>query len=117
VTSASRWGEYPISVGVPVLIRPAYGSVHATAVSLDGWPALLPDGAPVALGGDVSAQGRIDEPITLTLAGPTRIVITGPAVTLPPAAGGRTVDFKAELILEPQTQGMEVELTVLNGTE
>ncbi|MFW6154892.1 MAG: hypothetical protein ACOC95_06715 [Planctomycetota bacterium] len=110
-------GEYPVTVGVPVRVRPASGSVRATAVSLTGWPALLDDGAPITLGGDVTAAGCIDEPIRLTLDGPTRIVVSGPAVTLPAVAGGETVEFKAELRLEPETPGTAVMLTVLNGTE
>ncbi|NLF32724.1 MAG: hypothetical protein GX591_17765 [Planctomycetes bacterium] len=110
-------GEYPVTVGVPVKVRPAAGAVRATAVSLTGWPALLPEGAQVVLSGDVSAAGRIDEPIALKLQGPTRIVITGPAVALPAVSGGQTVDFRAELTLEPETPGTAVTLTVLNGTE
>ena len=92
-------------------------SVVAEAVSLTGWPKLLPAGAPIEITGDVAARGRVGQPLTFTLNGPTRVVITGPKVQLPPVAGGRTVTFTAELILEPAAAGQKIELTVLRDVE
>ncbi|HUT58446.1 MAG TPA: hypothetical protein VNA25_11430 [Phycisphaerae bacterium] len=109
-------GEVPATVGVPVKIVSPKGKVIATADKLTGWPKLLPAGAEVKLSGDVSAKGKLGEPIALTLKGKTRVVITGPEVQLPPAAGGGKEPFRAELTLEPEKPGQAIELTVLRGT-
>jgi len=107
-------GEYPVTVGVPVKVRSG-AAVVAEAVRLSGWPKLLKADAKITLSGDVRAEGRIGEPLTLTLAGPTRIVITGAKVRLPKIAGGAEAPFAAELILEPTKAGQNAELTVLRG--
>jgi hypothetical protein len=110
-------GEYPVTVGVPIAIKVSRGTVVVTADKLEGWPKLLPDGAEVTISGDVSAKGAIGQPITLVIPGKSHVVITGPEVTLPAEAGGKTVPFRAELTLEPQAEGRQsIELTVLRGT-
>jgi hypothetical protein len=109
-------GEFPVTVGVPVAIKSPKGVVVATAGKLSGWPKLLPEGAAIEIGGDVSAKGRIGQPFLFTLNKETHILISGPAVTLPPEAGGEKVPFRAELTLTPQGSGLPVELTVLRGT-
>ena len=109
-------GEYPVTVGVPVAIKSPKGVVVATADKLSGWPKLLPEGAAVEIGGDVSAKGKIGQAFLFTLEKETHVVISGPEVTLPPEAGGGKVPFRAELTLTPQGKGLPVELTVLRGT-
>jgi hypothetical protein len=108
-------GEYPVTVGVPVLVKAHDGTVTASADLLSGWPRLLPPDAPVEISGDVSAEGRIGQALSLKLDGPTHIVVTGPDVTLPPEAGSETVPFRAELTLTPEKPGQVVEVTVLRG--
>jgi hypothetical protein len=108
-------GEYPATVGVPVTVKSA-GKVTAVAEKLSGWPKLLPEGAEVTVGGDVTAKGKLGAPIALTLQKETKVLITGPEVTLPPEAGGQKVPFRAELTLTPQKAGQAVEITVLRGT-
>jgi len=110
-------GEYPKTVGVPVLVESPDGRVDAVAVSLSGWPKLLPADATVEISGDVSARGKLGEPFTFTLKKTTRIVVTGPKVTLPPEAGGKRVPFRAELTLTPAKPMQKVRLTVLRGTQ
>lgn len=110
-------GEYPVTVGVPVTVKVAGGDILATADKLEGWPKLLPEGAKITISGDVSAKGTVGQPITLAIPGKSRVVITGPAVTLPAEAGGKTSPFRAELTLEPRAEGRQsVTLTVLRGT-
>jgi hypothetical protein len=109
-------GEYPATVGVPVAIKSPNGIVAATADKLSGWPKLLPEGAAIEIAGDSSAKGKIGQPFSFTLDKETHLVITGPAVALPPEAGGGKVPFRAELTLTPQAKGLPVELTVLRGT-
>ena len=110
-------GEYPVTVGVPVMIK-STGKVTAVADSLSGWPKLLPADASIQIsgadGGVVTA--RLDQPVTLTLAKETHLVLTGPATVLPPEAGAAAVPFRAELKLTPEQAGQTVELTVLRGT-
>ena len=85
-----------------------------------GWPKLLPEGAEIEITGDLSARGKLGQAIPLTLAKATRLVITGPDITLPPEAiaEGQSpmVPFRAELTLVPEKPGQAVELTVLRGT-
>ena len=88
----------------------------AVAQKLEGWPKLLPEGAEVVVGGDVSAKGKLGVPIALTLQKETKLVITGPEIALPAEAGGEKVPFRAELTLTPEKPGQAVELTVLRGT-
>lgn len=109
-------GEYPETVGVPVSIKSPKGVVAVTADKLSGWPKLLPEGAAIEISGDVSAKGQIGQTFSFTLEKETRVVITGPEVTLPPEAGGAKVPFRAELTLTPKEKGLPVELTVLRGT-
>ncbi len=113
-------GEWPATVGVPVLLRPKEGKVTAVAEKLLGWPKLLPEGAEIEITGDLSARGKLGQAIPLTLAKATRLVITGPDITLPPEAiaEGQSpmVPFRAELTLVPEKPGQAVELTVLRGT-
>lgn len=108
-------GEYPVTVGVPVTIKSS-GSVKAVAHSLSGWPKLLPADAAITLGGDVKTKARAGKPVTLKLKKETRIVITGPATTLPPEFGGEQIPFKAEFTLTPEKPGQTVALTILAGT-
>ena len=110
-------GEYPETIGVPVMIKSPKGAVTAEAVKLSGWPKLLPEGAEIQIAGDVSAKGKVGEAIPITLTKETRLVIIGPEVTLPPEAGGGKTPFAAELILTPQgKEALTLELTVLRGT-
>jgi hypothetical protein len=109
-------GEYPETIGVPVAIKSPKGVVVARADKLSGWPKLLPEDAIIAIDGDVSAKGKIGQPFSFTLEKETHVVISGPAVVLPPEAGGGKVPFRAELTLTPQGTGLPVELTVLRGT-
>ncbi len=112
-----RVGEFPVTVGVPIQIKSLGGTVKATAVSLSGWPKLLPADAAITLGGDVAAQqGKLGAPFRLKIEKPTRVVVTGPDITLPTEAGGGRVPFRAELLLEPSPDGKELDLTVLGGT-
>jgi hypothetical protein len=108
-------GEYPVTVGVPIAIKSA-GKVTAVAESLSGWPRLLPEAAEVRVSGGAVAAGKVDQPIALTLQKETRLVITGPAVVLPREAGGKSVPFRAELTLMPESSGQVVEVTVLRGS-
>lgn len=108
-------GEYPVTVGVPVVIKSS-GKVRAVAHELSGWPKLLPQGARISLGGDVKSKGRIGKPIKLKLDRETRIIITGPETVLPQEFGGNEIPFKAEFMLSPETPGQHVELTVVAGT-
>jgi hypothetical protein len=57
-------GEYPVTVGVPVMIKSA-AKVSAIANELTGWPKLLPAGANIDVSGDVKAKGKVGEPIKL----------------------------------------------------
>ena len=109
-------GEYPVTVGVPVFIKSPEGTVTATADKLSGWPKLLPEGAAIEISGDLKASGKVGRPLSLTLEKQSRIVITGPEVTLPVEAGGKTVPLRAELTLTPEKAGLPIELTVLRGT-
>lgn len=108
-------GEYPVTVGVPVMIKSA-GKVRAVAHELSGWPKLLSQGAKISLGGDVKGKGRIGKPMTLKLEGETRITITGPGTVLPQEFGGDEIPFRAEFTLIPERPGQHVELTVVAGT-
>ncbi|MEX0886005.1 MAG: hypothetical protein WD009_06155 [Phycisphaeraceae bacterium] len=108
-------GEYLETVGVPVVIEVASGSVAAEAVSLRGWPALLGDDAELTLvAGDETVSTRVGETVELTLAGETRVVIEGPAVKLPTEFGGERVGTRAELVLTPNEAGQIVRLRVVN---
>ena len=109
-------GEYPATVGVPVLIESPEGEVAAVAESLSGWPRLLPADAAVELSGGVAAKGQVGQAFEIKLEKETRIVITGPKVSLPPEAGGKKVPFRAELTLTPSAPLLPVRLTVLAGT-
>ncbi len=109
-------GEYPRTIGVPVMVNSPKGDVLAEAISLSGWPKLLPEGAGVEISGDVKAKARLGEAFPLTLEKETRLVITGPEVTLPAEAGGEKIPFRAELVLTPKEKGAPVEITVLRGT-
>ncbi len=109
-------GEYPETVGVPVLIESAEGEVEAVARSLSGWPKLLPEGAPIEISGDLSAKGKLGQTFEFELAKEAKVVVTGPKVALPPEAGGKKVPFRAEFSLTPQKPGQRVCLTVLRGT-
>lgn len=106
-------GEVPATVGVPVRVKTPQGKVTAVAEKLSGWPKLLPPDAAVEIAGDVTAKGRVDQPIKLTLVQETKLVITGPEIALPPEAGGGKVPFRAELTLTPEKPGQEIELTVV----
>lgn len=110
-------GEYPVTVGVPVMLR-STGKVTAVAESLSGWPKLLPADALIQISGGDSGvvTTRLDQPVNLTLSKVTHLVITGPGTMLPPEAGGSTVPFRAELSLTPELIDQTVELTVLRGT-
>jgi hypothetical protein len=108
-------GEYPVTVGVPVMIKSA-AKVSAVAIELTGWPKLLPQGANLTLAGDVKAKGKVGEPVRLKLKKETRIVITGPDTVLPKEFGGKKIPFKAVLTLTPETAGQYVEITILQGT-
>ena len=111
-------GEYPVTVGVPVMVKSA-AKVTAIAESLSGWPGLLPADVSIQIsgleGGVITA--RLGQPVTLKLTLATRLVLTGPPIVLPPEAGGGTVPFRAELTLAPEQTGQTVELTVLRGTD
>ncbi|MEI6337405.1 MAG: hypothetical protein WCQ57_02330 [Verrucomicrobiota bacterium] len=113
---AIQVGEYPETVGVPVLVKSAEGAVIATADSLTGWPKLLPAHADLVISGDLKATGKIGQAIILNLKKKSHIVITGPDTVLPAEAGGAHLPFKAELTLQPEKPGQKIELTVLNGT-
>jgi len=110
-------GEYPVTVGVPVMIH-STGKVTAVAESLSGWPKLLPADGLIQIsdgdGGVVTA--RLNQPVILTLSKETRLVLSGPGIVLPPEAGGATVPFRAELSLTPERASQTVELTILRGT-
>jgi len=108
-------GEYPVTVGVPVMIRSPHGIVYAVADSLTGWPRLVPRGSAIIISGDVSAKGSLGDTFSFTLNSTTHVVITGPEVVLPLEAGAETVPFRAELTLEPETPGLAIELTVVPG--
>jgi hypothetical protein len=113
-------GEWPATVGLPILLRPKEGKVTAVAERLLGWPKLLPDGAEIEISGDLSAKGKLGETIALTLQKKTKLAITGPDIALPPEAiaEGQSpkVPFRAELTLVAEKPGQTVELTVLHGT-
>ena len=106
-------GEVPATVGVPVRVKTLQGKVTAVAEGLSGWPRLLPADAVVEIAGDVTAKGQVDQPIKLTLARETKLVITGPEIALPLEAGGGKVPFRAELTLTPEKPGQEIALTVV----
>lgn len=108
-------GEYPVTVGVPVIVR-STGKVTAVARKLSGWPKLLPEGAVIKISGGATAKGRIGKPIKLKLQKETQIIITGPDTVLPPEMGGERLPFRAEFTLTPEQPGQTVELTVLRGT-
>lgn len=108
-------GEVPATVGVPVRVRPLQGNVIAVAEKLSGWPRLLPDGASIEIAGDVTARGKADQPIKLTLMKAAKLIITGPDVALPAEAGGERVPFRAELTLTPEKAGEEIELIVVRS--
>jgi hypothetical protein len=108
-------GEYPVTVGVPVVVKSA-GPVTAVAHRLSGWPRLLPAGAAFQVSGGAKARGRLGKPLKLKLRKETHLVITGPDTVLPPEMGGERVPFRAEFTLTPDRAGQTVELTVLGGT-
>ena len=109
-------GEYLETVGVPVLVRPGAGAVTVEAVSLEGWPARVPDDAEFTIShaGDRGPSVRVGEPIGLVLDESMHLVIEGPAVAVPEAIGGEAVPVRMELILTPQEPGQSVGLVVLN---
>jgi hypothetical protein len=108
-------GEYPVTVGVPVMIKSA-AKVSAIANELTGWPKLLPAGANIDVSGDVKAKGKVGEPIKLKLKNETRLVITGPDTEIPVEFGGKKIPFKAVFTLTPEKPGQIVEVTILRGT-
>lgn len=108
-------GEYPSTVGVPVLVKSA-GRVVAVANELSGWPKLLPHGARITVAGDVRANGRIGKPVRLKLSKETRIIVSGPDTVIPDEFGGERIPFRADFTLKPEKAGQIVEITVVNGT-
>ena len=108
-------GEYPQTVGVPVLVKSSL-PVIAVAHELSGWPGLLPAGAAIKVTGDQSRRGRLGKPLKFKLKKETRFIVTGPDTILPDAFGGRKIPFKAEFSLSPVKPGQVVEITVLRGT-
>ncbi len=109
-------GEWLETVGIPVLVRPIEGAVTVEAVSLDGWPALLPDDAELTLSrdDDPGPTVRVGETIGLVLEEPMHLVIEGPAARLPGEFGGQAVPVRFELILTPHEPGQSVGLRVIN---
>lgn len=108
-------GEYPVTVGVPVMIK-SEGKVTAVANSLSGWPKLLPEDATLVATGDASAKIKLGKPFRIKLKKETRLVITGPETVLPSEFGGEKIPFRAEFTLTPDKPGQSVEITVLRGT-
>ncbi len=109
-------GEYPVTVGVPVLVKSSEGTVIATADALSGWPKLLPANAAVTISGDLTATGTVGTAFTFKLEKESHLVISGPDTVLPAEAGSGSQPFKAQLTLRPEKPGQTIELTVLNGT-
>ncbi len=112
-------GEFLETIGVPVWLDRTPVTITAEAVALDGWPALLPDGAELHFeGAVVPTQGTVNHPVELRLApGRTRVVAVGPPVTLSDVAGGATVPFRAEFILSHQAdEELSVSLRLRNDT-
>lgn len=108
-------GEYPSTVGVPVMIR-SNGKVKAVAIKLTGWPKLLPDGARIKFSGDIRSKGRVGKAIEIKLEKETQIVVKGPDTVLPAEMGGDKIPFSAEFKLTPEKPGQTVSITILNGT-
>jgi len=108
-------GEYPVTIGVPVVIKSS-ATVKAVANELSGWPKLLPEDAVIKVGGDINSKGKIGKPFKIKLKKETRIVITGPDTVLPQEFGGESKPFRADFTLTPEKPGQTVEITVLRGT-
>lgn len=108
-------GEYPVTVGVPVMLK-SPGKVTAVASKLSGWPKLLPKGASIQISGDVKAKGKIGQPIKLKLKKETRITVTGPDTVLPAEFGKEKIPFIAEFTLTGEKEGQPVEITIFGGT-
>ncbi len=113
-------GLYPETVGVPISIKSPDGIVKATAISLSGWPKLIPENAEltILLNGNASRKIRTDQPFEIKLEGLTEITITGPVIQLPEAANSEKVPFKAVFIIEPleNENSLKINLTLLRGT-
>ncbi len=108
-------GEYPVTVGVPVMIS-SKGKVTAIAKRLTGWPKLLPDGAKIKFSGGITANGQVGKPVQITLDKETTIIVKGPDTVLPLELGGDSIPFLAEFILTPEKKGQSIEITILRGT-
>jgi hypothetical protein len=113
-------GLYPETVGVPVSVSSPSGTVIATALNLDGWPELLPEGTEfqVSVNGKKGKKIKAGNPFQLKLNGKTEVSITGPVITLPAIAGAEKVPFKAVFTLESMEnrKNMPVTLTLHRGT-
>jgi hypothetical protein len=108
-------GEYPITVGIPIMIK-SDGRVTAIAKKLNGWPNLLTERAPIKLTGDIAAKGKVGKTIKVKLDKETTFAVTGPKTMLPTELGGEKIPFLAEFVLIPEKPGQIVEITVLKGT-
>jgi len=112
-------GLYPETVGVPVHVESPGGTVIATAVSLDGWPKLLPGNAElnVLVNGKLTKKIRPDIPFKIKLKGATEIVINGPVIQLPETADFEKIPLKTVFILEPHdnNKGLVVTLRLMRG--
>jgi hypothetical protein len=108
-------GEYPVTVGIPVMIK-SDAKVIAIAKKLNGWPALLPKDAKIKLSGDIAAKGKVGKAIKIKLDKESKIIVSGPDTILPSEFGGEKIPFLAEFELIPEKAGQMVEITILKGT-
>ena len=112
-------GLYPETVGVPVSVQSKSGIVIATALKLDGWPRLLPEGAEltVIVNGEVKSKINPGKPLDLVLDGMTIVMITGPEIQLPKEANNEKLPFKAIFTLEPQGRQKQMPVTLTLNRE
>jgi len=107
-------GQYLETVGVPVSVESREGAVAVTAHELEGWPALLQDGAmlTVTAGGRGAVSLAAGSPMELSVSGETQVEIGGPETALPSAAGGGGACFRAVLSLAPVEAGRTLRVTI-----
>jgi len=108
-------GEYPSTVGVPVMIK-SDAKITAIAKKLSGWPKLLPSGAKITFSGDIKSKGKVGKAVRIKLLKETNIIVSGPETVLPDELGGERIPFRAEFTLTPEKPGQIAEITVLKGT-
>lgn len=110
-------GEFPETVGVPLWLVPSKGTMAAEVIELTGWPTLLKQSDLLHFQvGERSYHTSPNRSLEVMLAdsNPIEVTITGPSVTLPAVAGGKTIPFEARVILTPSKPGTKISLTFRN---